>query len=292
MVEENALKVVDQPGKVPTTKILIGEVSAINATVIKKFLEKLGYNLIIQVDNGIDAVAYATREYFNIIFLDMLMPMLGGVEAAKMIRKHEHQAGRVSTTIVGLTAVYTEEKEELYNKDQGMDCLLRMPLHITDLKNVLEKYSIPKTVNSLRHLVMMYITNQPHLYHYTTKDPNIIVYNTREYVVASDIMDELHQMKDSFPPLYKYPNFDGVDTAEILCRIATDYYPLKDGLIEAIDADDVVAVRRSATAMAAILKYVSTDAEAAALEMITSKDCAQALEFLQALTLYMENVWD
>jgi CheY-like chemotaxis protein len=43
-----------------TTKILIGEVSQINTTVIKKFLEKLGYNLIVQVDNGVDAVAYAT----------------------------------------------------------------------------------------------------------------------------------------------------------------------------------------------------------------------------------------
>jgi CheY-like chemotaxis protein len=292
MVEEDCLKVVDQPARVPTTKILIGEVSAINATVIKKFLEKLGYTLIIQVDNGVDAVAYATKEYFNIIFLDLLMPMLGGVEAARMIRKHERATRRVSTTIVGLTAVYTAEKEEMYNRDYGLDCLLRMPLHITDLKNVLEKFGIPKTVNSLRHLVMMYITNQPHMYHYTTQRPNIIQYKNQQYYLASDIMDELHQMKDSFPPLYKYPNFDGHDTAEILCIIATDYYPLKDGIIDAIDADDIVAVRRSATAMAAILKYVSPDAEAAALEMITCKDCAQALEFMQALTLYMENVWE
>lgn len=39
MVEEVSIKVEQPPAK-PTTKILIGEVSAINATVIKKFLEK------------------------------------------------------------------------------------------------------------------------------------------------------------------------------------------------------------------------------------------------------------
>jgi len=275
-----------------TTKILIGEVSQINTTVIKKFLEKLGYNLIVQVDNGADAVDYATREYFNIIFLDLLMPVIGGVEAARKIRQYEKDTHKIATTIVGLTTVYTEEKEEMYSRDYGMDCLLRMPLHIMDLKNVLEKYGIPKTVNSLRHLVMMYITNQPHVYQYTTRHPNSIFYKHKEYLVASDIMEELHLMKESFPPLYKYPNFDGIDSSEILCIISTDYYPLKDSLVGAIDADDISAVRRSATSIAAVLKYVSPDAEAAALEMISCKDCAQALEFLQALTLYMDNVWD
>lgn len=265
-----------------TTKILIGEVSQINTTVIKKFLEKLGYTLIVQVDSGVEAVAYATREYFNIIFLDLIMPVIGGAEVARKIRQHESDTHRVSTTIVGLTTVYSEEKEEM-SKDYGMDCLLRMPLHITDLKNVLEKYGIPKSVNSLRHLVMMYITNQPHMYQYTIQHPNSIFYKGKEYLVACDIMDGLHLMKESFPPLYKYPNFEGIDTSEVLCIISTDYYPLKESLVTAIDADDISAVRRSATAMAAILKYVSPDAEAAALEMITCKDCAQALEFLQAL---------
>jgi len=275
------------------TKILVGEVSLINATVIKKILEKLGYSLIVQVDNGMDAVVSAAKECFNIIFLDLQMPLLGGAEAARHIRKHEKESRRIATTIVGLTAVYTDAEEELYYQSFGMDCVLKLPLHITDLKNVLEKYGIPREVNSLRHLVMMYITNQPHLFQYTTQHPSSVFYKSQEYFVASDIMEELHQMKDSFPTLYKYPNFDGiVDISEILCIVSADYYPLKDGIVSALDAGDISAVRRNATAMASILKFVSPDAEAAALEMITCKDCAQGLEFLEALLHYMSNVWD
>jgi len=274
------------------TKILIGEVSLINSTVIKKFLEKLGYRLIVQVDNGIDAVSLAEKEKFNVIFLDLRMPVIGGIEATKLIRRHERDKNKISTTVVGLTTVYSDIKKETFYKSHGMDCLLRLPLHITDLKNVLEKYGHPKTIDTLKHLVMMYITNQPHLFHYNTHKPNSITYKRQEYFLAADVLEELHDMKESFPILYKYPNFDGIDSSEILVRVSNDYHSLKEGLVSAIGAGDMGAVRRSATAMATILRYVSFDAENAALEMIACKDSGQALEFLQALTLYMDSVWE
>ena len=47
--------------------------------------------------------------------------------------------------------------------------------------------------------------------------------------------------------------------------VSNDYHPLKEGLVGAIGAGDMSAMRRIATAMAAILRYVSPDAEAAAL---------------------------
>jgi len=277
-----------------TTKILIGEVSPINSTVIKKFLTKLGYSLIVEVDNGMDAISYAEKEKFNIIFLDLRMPVIGGVEATKLIRKHEKEKKRkISTTIVGLTAVYTDKQNEIHYRNLGMDCVLRMPLHIGDLKNVLEKYGHPGTIYTLKQLTMMFITNHPHLFQYTTNHPSSIFYKEKEFSLPSDILDSLHEMKDSSPNVYKYPNFqENTDHSEILCVVSNDYYPLKEGLVKAIDADDMGAVRRTATAMAAILRYVSPDAEAAALEMITCKDCAQALEFLEALTQYMDTVWD
>jgi len=274
------------------TKILIGEVSLINSTVIKKFLEKLGYRLIVQVDNGIDAVSFAEKEKFSIIFLDLRMPVIGGIEATKLIRKHEKDRKKISTTIVGLTAVYTDKEKEIYYKNYGMDCLLRMPLHIRDLKHVLEKYGHPKTIDTLKHLVMTFITNQPQLFHYNTNHPHSVFYKHKEFFLAADVLEELHEMKESFPILYKYPNFDGIDMSEILVTVSNDYHPLKEGLVSAIGAGDMGAVRRSATAMAAILRYISPDAENAALEMIACNSSEQALEFLQALTLYTDSVWD
>jgi len=272
------------------TKILIGEVSNINSTVIKKFLEKLGYSLIMQVDNGSDAVSLAEKEKFSIIFLDLRMPVIGGFEATKLIRKHEKDKKKISTTIVGLTAVYTD-KEIIY-RNYGMDCLLRLPLHITDLKSVLQKYGHPKTIDTLQRLCMMYITNQPHLFRYNTSHPNSVFYKHTEYLLSSDVLEHLHEMKENFPSVYKYPKFEGIDMSEILVTVSNDYHPLKESLASAIDARDMGAVRRVATAMAAILRYVSLDAEAAALEILSCKDSTQALEFFQALTLYMDSVWD
>lgn len=274
------------------TKILIGEVSNINSTVIKKFLEKLGYSLIVQVDNGKDAVSFAEKEKFSIIFLDMRMPVIGGLKATKLIRRHEKEKKIISSTIIGLTAVYTEKENEIYYKNNGMNCVLRMPLHITDLKHVLEKYGHPRTIEPLKRLVLMYITNQPHLFHYTTHHPNSVFYNHKEFFLASDVLEELHEMKESFPTVYKYPNFEGIDMSEILVTVSNDYHSLKEGLVSAIGAGDMGAMRRTATAMAAILTYVSTDAENAALEMVSCKDSEQALEFLQTLTLYMDSVWE
>jgi len=249
--------------------------------------------LIVQVDNGIDAVTYAEKEKFSVIFLDLHMPMLGGYEATKLIRKHEKDKKKISTAIVGLTAVYTDKEKELFYKNYGMDCLLRMPLHITDLKTVLAKHGHPKKVDTLKNLVLMYITNQPHLFQYNIQHPNSVLYKNSEYFLAADVMEELHEMKESFPMVYKYPNFaERTDASEILCVVSNDYYPLKEGVLRAIEGGDLSAVRRYATAMAAILKYVSPDAEAAALEMVACKDCEQALEFLHALTIYMDSVWE
>jgi len=281
-----------------TTKILIGEVNFINSTVIKKMLERIGYQTIVQVDNGAQAVDAAEKEHFHFIFLDLRMPMIGGVEATKLIRKHEKEKQKPEpASIIGLTAVYTD-KALLHDKqicyECGMNSVLRMPLHISNLKTVLSACHGRKTVQSLKTLVMMYITNQPHRFLYTTKMQNSIfcVEDQEEVFMPSEIMEELHEMKESYPSFYRYPNFEGLDDAEIQCIVPIDYEALRKGIEDAIEAEDLPAIHRCATALAAILKYVSSSAESVAESLSTCKNIEQAVTQMKTIIVYMFGVWE
>jgi len=283
-----------------TTRILIGEVNLINSTVIKKMLEKLGYQTIEQVENGVQAVEAAEKEHFHFIFLDLRLPMIGGVEATKIIRKTEKEKQKPElATIVGLSAVYTDKA--LFHDKQicyacGMNSVIRMPLHMKDLRDVLSAYGQQKTVPPLRTLVMMYITNQPQLFQYTTKQPNTIFRIDQdvqeEIVLPSEVMEELHSMKESYPPLYKYPNFEGLDDAEILEQIPGAYNILKRGVENAIKAEDVPAVHRCATALVSMLGHLTESAQGAAEDLSSCKDIEQAKKCFRTLRMYMGNVWD
>jgi len=281
-----------------TTKILIGEVNFINSTVIKKMLQKIGYQAIMQVDNGVQAVDAAEKEHFHFIFLALRMPAIGGVEATKLIRKHEKEKQKPKpASIIGLTAEYTEKA--LLHDNQicyecGMNSVLRMPLHISNLKAVLSACHSRKAVQSLRTLVMMYITNQPHRFLYITKSQNSIfsVQDRKEVFMSSEIMEELHEMKESYPSFYRYPNFEGLDDAEIRCVVLIDYEALKKGVDGAIEAEDLPAVHRCATALAAILKYVSISAESVAKSLSTCKNIEQAARQMKMIKVYMYGVWE
>jgi len=284
-----------------TTRILVGEVNLINSTVIKKMLERLGYQTIVQVENGVQAVDVAEKEHFHFIFLDLRMPMIGGVEATKLIRKHEKEKQKTEhATIIGLSAVYTDkalllDKQICY--ECGMNSVLRMPLHIMDLRSILASYKSHKTPESLRTLTMMYITNQPHLFQYTTKHPSSIFCvgegrEQTEVCMPTEIMEDLQEMKESYPSYYKYPKFDDLDHSEILCLIPSDYEILKKGVGDAIEAKDIQAVHRCATALVAILKYVSSSAESTAVALSSCKDTELATKLLTTLKLYMYHVWE
>lgn len=70
-------------------RILLAEDNSINALVLTKILEKMGHS-VIAVTNGIDAVEAARKEPFDLILLDLHMPIMNGIEAMKMLRD-EHQ---------------------------------------------------------------------------------------------------------------------------------------------------------------------------------------------------------
>ncbi|KZT60565.1 hypothetical protein CALCODRAFT_465400 [Calocera cornea HHB12733] len=92
--------------------ILLAEDNVVNQKVAVKILEKLGHHLEV-VDNGQKAVeavkkkAHSGRQY-DLILMDVSMPLMGGIEATETIRKWEGDHGVQRVPIVALTAHASE----------------------------------------------------------------------------------------------------------------------------------------------------------------------------------------
>ncbi len=91
----------DSPGTLRGLKILIGEDNPTNQKVIGKILEHAGHEPVIVAD-GEQVLDRLARTPFDLVILDMQMPVMGGVEAAKIYR-FEH-ADHARTPIIMLSA--------------------------------------------------------------------------------------------------------------------------------------------------------------------------------------------
>jgi PAS domain S-box-containing protein len=83
-------------------RVLVAEDNAVNARVVRHFLEKVASEVTI-VDTGKAALERALSEDYQLVFLDVQMPEMTGIEACKAIRKHERRTGG-HLPIVMLTA--------------------------------------------------------------------------------------------------------------------------------------------------------------------------------------------
>jgi CheY-like chemotaxis protein len=110
-------------------QILVAEDIVLNQVLIRHMLEGLGH-LVTIVADGAAAVAAVEREPFDIVLMDVQMPGMNGLEAARSIRALAGSAGRVP--IVALTAgVLNQEQERC--REAGMDAVMTKPVTLTIL---------------------------------------------------------------------------------------------------------------------------------------------------------------
>ncbi len=117
-------------------RVLVVEDNPVNQKVAQKFLERLGCNVRV-VGDGAEAVEACGHERFDLILMDMQMPVMDGLAATRAIRARESGAGR--TPIVALTAnVLAGQFQSCL--DAGMDDVLAKPLEPARLEDVLERF--------------------------------------------------------------------------------------------------------------------------------------------------------
>ncbi|MCB5250884.1 MAG: ATP-binding protein [Candidatus Cloacimonadales bacterium] len=120
-------------------KILMVDDSAMNNLLLKQVLLRYLPNAIfVEASNGLQAVEAAQKDRFDIIFMDILMPEMDGLEATKQIRKIEKQnKENYRSTIIALTA---SDADKSRFKRVGIDNFLNKPIDARKLKELLKVY--------------------------------------------------------------------------------------------------------------------------------------------------------
>ena len=122
----------------PGISVLLAEDNAINAVVAQALLEQLGCT-VTHVDNGLKAAVKVEEETFDVIFMDIHMPVMDGVEATRRIRSLPSDVSQ--TPIIGLTAEAFKERHDAFKQD-GMNDVVTKPITIEALKGSLLKLAL------------------------------------------------------------------------------------------------------------------------------------------------------
>ena len=114
--------------------VLVAEDNVINQKLTERVLVKLGYQPTL-VSNGKEVLEQVDQKFFDVIFMDVQMPEVDGLEATRLIRQH----GGKQPIIIAITAnVMQDDRQACF--DAGMDEYLSKPIKLEALVDVLEKY--------------------------------------------------------------------------------------------------------------------------------------------------------
>jgi PAS domain S-box-containing protein len=119
-------------------RVLVVEDNPVNQKVAQRVLERLGCEVTL-ADNGAHAIEKFETTTFDLVLMDMQMPVMDGLTATTLIRQRE--LGRRRTPIIALTAnAMTGEYERCMAA--GMDGFLAKPLNIEGLRDYLTGFGL------------------------------------------------------------------------------------------------------------------------------------------------------
>ena len=123
---------------------MLAEDNPVNQLFACRLLKKLGHEVTV-TDNGVEALAALDRARFDLVLMDMQMPVMDGIEATQAIRTREADS-RQRIPIVALTANAIAGDRE-HCLAAGMDDYLAKPFGTPQLTAVLHRVLPAHVVN-------------------------------------------------------------------------------------------------------------------------------------------------
>lgn len=125
--------------KCTSLAILLVEDNVLNQKLICLNLIKFGYSIDI-ANNGMEAFNMVKKKRYDLIIMDLMMPVMDGLEATVEIRKYESNLS-YSTPIIGLTAnTFDADRERCL--EYGMDEYMAKPFELDLFMYLIKKMGI------------------------------------------------------------------------------------------------------------------------------------------------------
>ena len=127
----------------PPLKILLADDTAVNVALATKLMKRRGHD-ITAVENGLLAYEAFQKESFDVILMDIHMPVMDGLESTQKIREYESSNTSCRPTpIIAMTANNEQSDHENY-LNNGMNGIITKPLEIkkvvTQIREIIEKF--------------------------------------------------------------------------------------------------------------------------------------------------------
>ena len=149
-LQVDAAKIVPAPTLPPpaSLRVLAAEDNAVNQLVICTLLEQAGIEPFV-VSDGVEALEAWERQAWDLILMDVQMPVMDGPTASLEIRRREAAQGRARTPIIALTANAMSHQLAEY-RAAGMDAIVAKPIDVAQLMAVMQEMLNPSPAVTAR----------------------------------------------------------------------------------------------------------------------------------------------
>lgn len=162
-----------------STQVLVVDDNDANRQLLSELLRGLGVN-VMDADSGSEAVRTFKENHFGLVFMDIQMPELDGMQTTSLIRDHEAANGAGRTPIIALTAhALSEQKSEILLA--GMDDYATKPITEAQLVTFLERW----TPSSKRQIAT----------HVETNSVDLLQIQDLEPILPNAIMDRAEALR-------------------------------------------------------------------------------------------------
>lgn len=194
-------------------KALVAEDNMINQKLLERVLDGLGVSADVASD-GQEAVTQRKKGDYDIIFMDIEMPVMNGLEATQAILTYEKESDSKHIPVIALTAHALKGDRDRYI-DEGMDNYISKPIQVDEIKNVLNTY-FPQNLEKVSEGSELAGANTPKL---KSKDILLCMHTKQEKIMFSVLLEKIGYSVDvaeDFEALkqmlqgkkYKYVLFD------------------------------------------------------------------------------------
>ncbi len=118
--------------------VLIVEDNILNQKFAAAVVKKMGYKADIVANGLLGLEAYKTKKY-DLILMDIQMPVMNGIEATKAIRRIELEEGKDEHIPIIAVTAFAMEQDRKNCMEAGMDAFLAKPYKPFELQQTIEK---------------------------------------------------------------------------------------------------------------------------------------------------------